>query len=104
MMGVSRYSNPRHPRLLDDCLKVHKDAVPTKVWSPEGTYFTTTCSTHEEIAGSLVADGMPQDEYWPQVVAGYRASVRGYQGMILARMEQEYRATWVKRWIDAHGL
>jgi hypothetical protein len=101
---VTRYTNPRDPRLLSDCAKIHKDAVPSKVWSPEGTYFTTTCATHEEIAGSLVADGMPQDEYWPLVVAGYRASVRSYQRMILHRMECDYRATWVKRWVEDHGL
>ena len=75
---MSHYRNPRDPRLLAECAAIHKDAVPCKVWSPDGTFFTATCATHEEIAGSFVADGMPQEEYWPQVVLGYRASVRGY--------------------------
>jgi len=76
---MTHYKNPRDPRLLAECSKVRKDAVPCKVWSPDGTFFTATCATHEEIAGSLVAGGMPQEEYWPQVVAGYRSSVRAYQ-------------------------
>ena len=76
---MSHYKNPRDPRLLAECAAIHKDAVPCKVWSPDGTYFTATCATHEDIAGSLVADGMPQEEYWPQVVAGYRANTRVYQ-------------------------
>lgn len=93
------YKNPRDPRLLDDCAKVHKDAVPCKVWSPDGIYFTATCATHEEVAGSLVADGMPENEYWPQVVAGYRATVRSYREQVRIRMAREYADGWVQRWL-----
>lgn len=79
------------------------EAIPVKckVWRPNAqSYYVETCATHEEIAGSLVADGMDQAEYWPLVVAGYRNTVRWHNDQFAVRVKREYARQWVDRWVE----
>lgn len=77
------------------------EPVRCKVWRPDGPpYYVWTCATHEEVAGSLVADGMPEAEYWPVVIAGYRAVIRRQNERIKAQMDREYASGWVYRILE----
>jgi hypothetical protein len=81
-------------------VKVVEGQVKMKVWRPDGpAYEVWTATSPEEVAGSLVFDGMPKEEYWPQVAAGYRANCRRYYDLAVERVKQEYAADWVSRWI-----
>lgn len=95
-----RYSRPTDKRLVAELKAMsgkHGECQPVRVWSPDGEYWVATAATHEDMAGSMVADGACKDEYWPMVVDGYRASVRGYIKMRKADIEAQYRAGWVDR-------
>ena len=98
-----RYSKPTDKRLVAEIKAMsgkHGEYQPVKVWSPDGEYWVATAATHEEFAGSMVADGISKDEYWPMVVDGYRASVRGYIKARKADIEAQYRAGWVGRILE----
>lgn len=77
------------------------NSVKCKVWRPDGPpYYVMTCATHEEIAGSLVADGMPESEYWPVVIAGYRNTIRWHNHRETVRATARYAREWVERYLE----
>lgn len=99
MMKFRKYKSSKDKGLLNECMSLGRDVAPCKIWSPEGTFYISTCATYEEIAGSLVADGLPEAEYWPLVVAGYASGIRYHNNVARAKMSREYSQEWVSRWI-----
>jgi len=97
---MTRYKSYRDPRLQAECAALGDGVVPCRVWSPDGSYWVATCATHEETAGSLVADGMPEADYWPTVVAGYRASIRRHNAAFHYRNCAEYACGWISATMD----
>jgi len=96
-----KYTNPTDKRLVAELKAIsgkHGEYQPVKVWSPTGIYWVSTAATHEDLAGSMVADKvMPEDEYWPTVVSGYQSVIRSHNATAQARMNAEYRAGWIGR-------
>ena len=99
---MRRYAKPTDKRLLAECAALSPKSggqyAPVKCWSPSGVYWVATAATHEDIAGSLVADGLPECEYWDVVVSGYRATVSAYARQETRRMAAEYARGWAQRY------
>lgn len=96
-----RYTSPTDKRLLRECAAMSPDGVtPSKCWSPDGVYWVSTCATIQDIAGALVADGVPEAEYWHIVADGYSAQVRWHTEQAKIRMAAEYASKWHQRMME----
>lgn len=108
-MEYGRYKNPTDKRLLSECAAIGSGKVPCKVWSPDGYYWVSTCATIDDMAGSIVADGlavglispgMEKGEYWEIVAGGYLSNMRSYRRRVLENDRKEYADAWVERYLE----